>query len=669
MPALAASNVIQAKFGKNGGVTADDDDDDGKGYLPVERLQRQYLDYVGSKMPEIEEQREARHYYHGAQYTADEIKVLKKRGQPIIRYNRINRKIDGIVGLVEKLRQDPKAFPRLPRDDSGAEVATQAIRTVLDTINWKTISHDATERASIDGIGGIELKLSNNENGGNPYIEADAVFIEDWFYDPRSRKADFSDAQYHGIAKWVDVEVACELFPDMAEEIRAGMDTGFGSDMATHADQETKWVYTREKRVRLVEHWYRHKARWCWCFFIANLKLDEGVSPFLDEHAKPMSRFIMFSAAVDHEGDRYGFVRNLKGPQDEINQRRSKGLHISNSRRIISEKGAVDDVETARREWSRSDGWIEVNPGFSDKIKPDDTTNDLKAQLDFLQEAKNEIDSFANVNPALLAQGDPSEHSGVAINLMQQAGLAELSKFLLAQKGWKMQCYRAIWNTVQRHWTAEQWMRVTDDQNVVKFIQLNGVDIDRDPQSPHFGMPVLINAVGELDVDIILDEGPDTANIMQDAYQLLRDDPAIPPIVKIELMPAPASTKDRIKKILEQAQQNQKPDPQVAVKLEVEKIKAGVQQQKGQAEVQKANIAAQAETFNAQQDAQQRQQDMVIEQMDAKNRHEEQLMEMQFKRQEHLDRMQELAAQAHIRNAEHTMKLREMAERPKATAK
>jgi hypothetical protein len=54
------------------------------------------------------------------------------------------------------------------------------------------------------------------------------------------------------------------------------------------------------------------------------------------------------SASVDHDGDRYGFVRNLKSPQDEVNHRRSKALHLLNSRRVVSEKGAVDDIEVAR---------------------------------------------------------------------------------------------------------------------------------------------------------------------------------------------------------------------------------------------------------------------------------------------------------------------------------
>jgi hypothetical protein len=88
----------------------------------------------------------------------------------------------------------------------------------------------------------------------------------------------------------------------------------------------------------------------------------EGKSHLIDEKKKTFCKYIMFSAAVDHDGDRYGFVRNLKSAQDEINQRRSKGLHELNSRRLIAEEGAFNDVEKARREAARPDGVIIHNP-------------------------------------------------------------------------------------------------------------------------------------------------------------------------------------------------------------------------------------------------------------------------------------------------------------------
>jgi hypothetical protein len=88
-----------------------------------------------------------------------------------------------------------------------------------------------------------------------------------------------------------------------------------------------------------------------------------------------------------------------------------------------------------------------------------------------LQEAKNEIENFGP-NPALIGQG-LEDSSGRAIQLLQQAGIAELGPYLSAYKNWKIRVYRDIWNIIQRYWTSERWIRVTDDQNVAQFFQIN----------------------------------------------------------------------------------------------------------------------------------------------------------------------------------------------------
>ena len=50
---------------------------------------------------------------------------------------------------------------------------------------------------------------------------------------------------------------------------------------------------------------------------------------------------------------------------------------------------------------------------------------------------------------------------------------------------------------------------------------------------PRTGMPVMVNAVGELDVDIIMDEGADTINAQQDVYETLSQImPAIAPMLE-----------------------------------------------------------------------------------------------------------------------------------------
>jgi hypothetical protein len=70
----------------------------GDAILVAGTCKKAYLDYLGNKTQEIEEQKERRRYYHGAHWTEEQLKVLKKRKQPPITKNRIARKIDGVVG-------------------------------------------------------------------------------------------------------------------------------------------------------------------------------------------------------------------------------------------------------------------------------------------------------------------------------------------------------------------------------------------------------------------------------------------------------------------------------------------------------------------------------------------------------------------------------------------
>lgn len=634
-------------------------DGDEQGFLPVSRLHQQYLDYLTAKVQEYEEQKLSRHYYHGAQYTPEEIRILRERRQPIITINRTARKIDSIAGLMLRLRQDPKAFPRNPKNMDGAEVATQCVRTVLDSNEWYFLDNYCATQAGIEGIAGVELKLVPGDHG-DPDVGMDFIFGDDFFYDPRSFKPDFSDSRWMGIAKWLDVEAAIELFPDKEDELRSLMvETGF--DLTTHSDREFKWVYVNEQRVRLVEHWYRHKGKWFWMFYCSQIKLAEGVSPFRDERRRPMSRFVMFSAAVDHDGDRYGFTRNLKGPQDEINARRSKALHISNVTRLTLQKGAVDDVETTRREAARPDGVVEYNPGF-EKPEPADKNSDLQAHLTLLQDARYEIDSFANISPAILQGQDSAQdaHSGVAINLLQKAGIAEIGTFLRNYRAWKIRVYRAIWNTVQSVWQSERWIRVTDNDGVKQFLGVNQLGLNQ------WGQPVITNALGSLDVDIILDEGPDAANLLQDAYEMLKDDPTVPWQIKLDLMPMPSSVKKSLQQKMQQAAQEaaQKPDP----KVQGEMIKAQTAQQKGQAEIAKAQVQARAEMMNAQQDQAQAQVDQQMER--ERNAAEIQRIRLEMERsaQEHQYKMEELAEQRTTMRIQHEQK-RKQARQPKPAAK
>jgi hypothetical protein len=530
-------------------ATADEDDDEG--YWSLEKCKRSYLDFIGSKNDEIEEQKNARCYRHGAQWTVSQVEAFNRRKQPVVTYNRIGRKVDSIIGLMEKIKQDPKAYPRTPKqtDEQGAELATAVVRYVVESDLRESRFPFAIENAAVDGIGGVEMMLIEGDKGDKD-IGFALVKTDSFFYDPKSYDHDFDDARYMGQGKWLDIGDAKKLAPSAEIRARITETMGAGSELTSNPERERRWfdVSPDHKRVRVVEIWYKSGDGWKWCLFTGSVKIDEGKGYFYNEKGEQICKFIMFSSFVDHDGDRYGFIRNLRSSQDEINQRRSKGLHELNSRRIRAEDGAFADVEVTRREAIRPDGVVIYNKGFEMEFDDAARMANIEGQLKFLEDAKNEIENFGP-SPALIGQGLEYK-SGRAINLLQQAGIAELGPFVIGIKNWKLRLYRAIWCAVTRYWTAERYIRVTDDAGVAQLVQVNGVGIDE------MGFPRLVNAIGNLDVNFTLDEGPDEVNMMGDAYDTLvaltAQGANIPPQVLLELAPLQGQLKRKLLALLEQ---------------------------------------------------------------------------------------------------------------------
>jgi hypothetical protein len=561
-------------------------------YWTLEQCKQAYLDYAGSKSAELDEIREARRYRHHSQWTAAQIEVLNKRKQPVVTYPRIGRKIDGIVGTVERLKQDPKAYPRTPKQEQGADLATAALRYALEAQQWEAKTPIAADNCATDGHSGLEFEIIEGDQGDS---EVGINLVEDgFFYDPRSFRLDFSDARYMGVSKLVDVETAIEMMPDAEEDIRAS--AGHGTELSVNSDRDNRWFTTIGKRkfIRLVDLWYKHKGGWCWAIFTGSAILMEGRSFLKDEKKKEACKYEMFRCAVDQDGDSYGFVRGMKSSQDEINQRRSKGLHILNTRRIIAETGAFDDIEEARREAAKPDGMVIRNKGFEAEFDDEATQLDLSGQLKFLEDAKSEIDNFG---PSQVVTGDGVDgQSGRAIQLRQNAALAELGPFILSYRAWKLRVYRKMFAAIQEHWTGERWIRVTDDDGLAQFIGINQTkDENGQPVVDQNGNPAIMNALGSVDVDIILDEGPDTINAAADANETLKElIPAVagvmPPPKMIALVDAyietsflPAEMKSKYRQVSQQLeQQPPQPNPEV-VKAQQE---AQIAQQKMQTEAQ-----------------------------------------------------------------------------------
>ena len=117
----------------------------------------------------------------------------------------------------------------------------------------------------------------------------------------------------------------------------------------------------------------------------------------MDDKGEPTNPIEIESSFTSRHGDRYGLVEAMKDPQDEVNKRGSKALHILNVNQTMGEKGAVENVNTMKTEKAKPDGHIELTPGalVDGRFQVVDQTSELVAHLQMMQEAKSEIDDLS----------------------------------------------------------------------------------------------------------------------------------------------------------------------------------------------------------------------------------------------------------------------------------
>lgn len=243
-----------------------------------------------------------RDYYDGHQWTGEELEALKKRKQPPTVINRIQRKIDAMVGIEQRGRTDPKAYPRNPGDEEAADVATKALVFVDDNTRFDVKKSAAFENMLVEGYGGCEVIVEQvmTRTGPRMEIAINRLRWEEIFFDPHSREKDFSDASYVGTQKWMSLDSALELYEgvyqgddDLEDMLSASMSSvtdGETYDDRPLSQQTMRWGDKRQKRVRVAQTYYKRKGVWYLAIYCGGGMIYNEVSPYLDEQESPAIR-------------------------------------------------------------------------------------------------------------------------------------------------------------------------------------------------------------------------------------------------------------------------------------------------------------------------------------------------------------------------------------------
>jgi hypothetical protein len=561
-----------------------------------------------------------RDYVDNKQLTDEEVQKLQKRGQPPIVLNVIRDRAGFLAGMEKKQRRDPKAYPRNNPDDiHAAEAFTDGMRYVNERADYPSRRSQAWKNITIEGFGGVEIAAVSKADGDTEFTIS-RIPWDRLFYDPHSSEPDFSDARYVGQVMWMDYDEALQRAVDggQVDEARAKeiLDTALSqapSRDRTYDDKPkwTVWADTKRKRVRIVMMWHKEADGWNYCEFTKSGKLAEAAQPYVDQDGDSYCPWILESANVDRDNNRYGEVRHLIDPQDEINKRRSKALHLLSVNGVIADEGAVNDVNAARRELAKPDFWITKNVGANLEIVKG--TDLASGQAALGAEAMAYIQQ-AGPNGALMGKG-VQDQSGKAIEAQQAGGLVQQSDLMDTLRRLDLRVFTTIASMMKQFWDGPKWIRVTDDDDAPRWVGLNepmwedpasGQSAPESTWKAHFdqggnpgdpdqihrlrravdpmtGEPALNNHVASLDMDIIVSDAPDTINLDGENYKAFLDlmGLKLPPAelkVAIEMHPGlSGKRKKQLQDMIEQAAKEPPPQAQQeAIRLKVEKMEAEI---------------------------------------------------------------------------------------------
>lgn len=570
-----------------------------------------------------------RDYNDSKQWTAEEAAALEKRGQAAVVINRMKPKNDGLLGMEKTQRTSAKAYPRTPKEEGAADAATEGIRFVLEDNAYPQIRSAVFDNILVEGTGAAEVIME--EAGSDFRVVINQIIWDRLFYDPHCRAKDFNkkNCRYLGQIKWMDYDDAVYEFPDGKDVL----ETSIGTGSETFEDAP-KWIDGKRRRVKVAEIYYYNKGE-CYyaCFTRGGFLTPSKISAYKNEDGETEWPYVFQSAFVSRECERYGADKQLLDVQDEINKRRSKALHLISVRQVRLERGAVEDVNKTRQELARPDGVIETTPGMEFEVLK---TGDMAAaQFNLLTEAKQEID-LVGYNSAASGK-DQGSISGVALRQRAQTGQTELAPLFDGLKHFDHQVYRKVWNRIKQSWTAEKWIRLTDDPQTVKWVGLNtqmkdeagNLVLDLE------GKPQITNNVATLDVDIVISDAPDAITTQIEDFQVLGEmvKSGFPMPPEAVIMASPLSHKDRILKMMAESKQQQLPPE---VQQQMQQMKEQMDQLAQENQQLKAGV--QADMAKVQADAQVKMAELALDRQVAGQKAQLAREEFEFRKQLELEK-------------------------------
>lgn len=569
-------------------------------------------------------------FWAGNQWTEEEINNhIRQKRYPFI-FNEIRTKVDHLTGTQKLTRLDVQVVPREESDIEEADRINELVKWAEQMNDMKFLESDIFFDAAVKAVGFSKVYWSMKDiKYGFPALSK--LPFNEVIWDPNSRRMDWSDCDWVAHRPRLTRKKLKALFPDFVDEIeKASPSSIYGPyryGVETARQQRVESIGTTNRRgdrdlIDVIEY-YEKIAVWDYIVTDGVTGREEKFDSENDaqEYAAGMIQFylekdialtdpdggnVISICAVERnridqtiivgdrcivyeqtvlpdfpivpcwgyfdDGDYFSFVDLLIDPQIFSNRMLSTWDHMlgSSMKNLVTvmpamlykEWGGRNPVERVRQEISAVSPVIPVlNHGAIDQKERPPIAPELFQGLALAHQRMQEYAGGAN---ALGLQENAAESGKAVIARQQAAGAARVTLFdnlrLWRQKTTEM----LVW-FMKNFMSSQQTIRVVGEEGRMRFVRLDDG---------------IMNTLREIEVDILIDEIPESATIRERTFEKITLLPPglLPPDVYrnlfIKFMPGlPQSQKQEILSQLE-----------FSAKYEQEKMKLA-QEQKEQSQV------------------------------------------------------------------------------------
>ena len=393
-------------------------------------------------------------FYDGNQLDQPTLALMAERGIPPQITNMIQPAIDNALGYEEIMRTD---IVIKGEDEKSFETATAVNAKYKEAERLAdfddAVAHAFADMMRI-GIGWIGV-TRNDDPFKYPYRVKHVPWREMW-WDWRARDFNLQDARYVIRRQWYDADDLAAHLPQHAQLIKyasTGWPAGWidvwdrhGSSIEGSLDlgrdnndlvgsrhteenstlEEREWRDPQRGRLALYEILYKvprrtrairmpsgkvveyrknnpiHEMalqkgfpliegpsmRYRQAYYLGPHKIGDRELEINDWHYIPF-----ICRREDGDGSVYGYIRNMKSPQEAINARHSRTLYDMSARKVLIDEDAVDDHQQTAEEIARSDAYITLK---SDRTHPEGlrlvpNTDMTALTFELLQMSKQDI--------------------------------------------------------------------------------------------------------------------------------------------------------------------------------------------------------------------------------------------------------------------------------------